>query len=109
MIDRVLGQQYCVEIMAVTEVSKEARRRRNGRVRGIARMMPKSRVPTDDPAAALAFCRQLVRFLEDGDHPGVDAPVGGIGAVVAAEEGETLRPEFSVVIPVYNEQENLPA
>jgi polyisoprenyl-phosphate glycosyltransferase len=56
-------------------------------------------IPTDDPEAALAFCRQLAGL------------VGGVGQPQerAAVEGEPPRPEISVVVPVFNEQENLAA
>ena len=48
-------------------------------------------IPIDDPVAALAFCRALAATL--GQPP--DAPV--------------LRPVLSVVSPIHNEQENIPA
>jgi dolichol-phosphate mannosyltransferase len=55
-------------------------------------------IPTDDPAAALQFCRALAALL-------------GPGAALGAGRRAPLPPrppEVSVVIPVYNEQENLP-
>lgn len=48
-------------------------------------------IPTDDPAAALRFCRALAAALGQDPAPRPPAP-----------------PEVSVVIPVYNERENLP-
>ncbi|HWQ12456.1 MAG TPA: glycosyltransferase family 2 protein [Roseiflexaceae bacterium] len=58
-------------------------------------------IPTDDPEAALRFCRQLARLLAGGvaEAPGVDGTRGD----------ERARPTLSVVIPVYDEEENLPA
>jgi glycosyltransferase involved in cell wall biosynthesis len=53
------------------------------------------RIPTEDPAQALRFCQALAQM--------VAAP--GFGAL---EPGEHPRPMLSVVIPVYNEAENLP-
>jgi polyisoprenyl-phosphate glycosyltransferase len=53
-------------------------------------------IPTDDAAAALWFCRQLARALRS-DAPGANDVAAG-----------SPRPTLSVVIPVYNEQENLP-
>lgn len=55
-------------------------------------------IPTDDPAAALQFCRALAALL-------------GPGAALGTGRRAPLPPrppEVSVVIPVYNEQENLP-
>lgn len=64
-------------------------------------------IPTDDPQAALQFCRALSAALVVGA-----APVG-VGALPAAPL-ERARPapapvELSVVVPAYNEEENLPA
>ncbi len=59
-------------------------------------------VPTDDPAAALRFCRQLARLLQDA----AVRPADDGFAVDGARERQ--RPTISVVIPVYNERENLP-
>ena len=58
-------------------------------------------IPTDDPAAALAFCRQLAALL--GDAPAIARLAALDPADMAAE-----RPELSVVIPVFNEEGNLP-
>lgn len=81
---------------------------REGAPRGYA---PAIRIPTDDPDAALRFCRRLAALMETTteadqlvavlpEHPnGVPASVGG----------ERPRPDVSVVIPVFNEQENLPS
>jgi polyisoprenyl-phosphate glycosyltransferase len=52
-------------------------------------------IPTDDAAAALRFCRELARVLH------------GEQARTALASSDP-RPTLSVVIPVYNEQENLP-
>ena len=52
-----------------------------------------ARIPTDDPTAALRFCQLLARALAAPPSAGLPH--------------ETL-PELSVVIPVFNEQENLP-
>lgn len=54
-------------------------------------------IPTDDAAAALRFCRQLVRVLASGS-PAADELIV-----------HDARPTLSVVIPVYNEHENLAA
>jgi len=58
-----------------------------------------SRIPTTDPAAALEFCRELEQFLR-GRRQGA---VAG-GEPPAAEE----PPGLSVVIPVFNEEGNIP-
>lgn len=53
-------------------------------------------IPTDDAQAALAFCRRLAGIL---------AP----DVAVARESAPLPRPYVSVVLPIFNEQENLPA
>src|SRR5690349_20093100 len=61
---------------------------------------PAVHIPTDDPAAALAFCRQLSLLLEIAPHVG--AADGG-----AYLRNQEPRPDVSVVIPVFNEEANL--
>ena len=58
-------------------------------------MTPVPDIPTTDPAAALEFCRNLARFLTTTSDN--------------LAQPKTPRPELSVVIPVYDEEENLPA
>jgi dolichol-phosphate mannosyltransferase len=53
-------------------------------------------IPTDDAEAALRFCRQLAHLL-----------AGGVPDAGDTEQSD-MPPEVSVVIPVFNEQENLP-
>lgn len=58
-------------------------------------------LPTNDPIAALAFCRQLAALID----------AGGLPAALAAAPAATpapAPPDLSVVIPVFNESENLP-
>jgi dolichol-phosphate mannosyltransferase len=55
--------------------------------------LPVERIPTDDAQAALRFCQGLSRLLSAEAQPASSlAPC----------------PELSVVIPVYNEEENIP-
>ena len=62
---------------------------------------PSIPIPTDDPQAALAFCRQLATLVQAaGEYKAAPLP-----AWAAHEQPE---PELSVVIPVYNEADNLP-
>lgn len=49
-------------------------------------------IPTDDAEAALRFCQALAYQVESGS---------------AALQQTNARPELSVVIPIYNEEENL--
>lgn len=73
-------------------------------------MVPDSmkRIPVEDPQAALRFCQELARHVDDGASPTHDRRV-------AISNGENLAstsvgkpvPVLSVVIPVYNEAENL--
>lgn len=65
-------------------------------------------IPTVDPVAALQFCRALAQTL-------ATAPIHPIPAVAPTNPAQSAAvadppaPELSVVIPVYNEEENLPA
>lgn len=65
-----------------------------GREPGAAPISPAATIPISDPEAALEFCRTLALALQ---------AVGTIPQAVPQ-----ARPELSVVIPVYNEAENLP-
>jgi glycosyltransferase involved in cell wall biosynthesis len=49
-------------------------------------------IPTDDAAAALRFCQALAYQVESGS---------------VALQQNTAQPELSVVIPIYNEEENI--
>jgi Glycosyl transferase family 2 len=64
-----------------------------------------SAIPTTDAAAALQFCRQLYRLLT-AKPQATPATEHGHGRIAPA--GQLGHPSLSVVIPVFNEQENLP-
>jgi glycosyltransferase involved in cell wall biosynthesis len=59
-----------------------------------------SDIPTEDEQAALAFCRALAKALAKPRTGATGPPARGSPASL---------PEISVVLPVFNEQENLPA
>jgi polyisoprenyl-phosphate glycosyltransferase len=69
--------------------------------------VPAIAIPTDDPEAALRFCRRLAGLMDDV----VEFSPQQIthGGAVRIHQPEQLRPDLSVVIPVYNEEDNLPA
>lgn len=70
---------------------------------------PAITIPLDDPTAALQFCRSLAALMDQTAEFEADL-LAGIGSPAALNgAGEPLRPELSVVIPVYNEEDNLPA
>jgi glycosyltransferase involved in cell wall biosynthesis len=54
-------------------------------------------IPTTDPAAALEFCRRLAQLVS----------TYSTGAALEMSEAGVDRPEISIVIPVYDEQDNL--
>ncbi len=63
------------------------------------------RIPVDDAAAALNFCRRLAQALN-----GHQAITTSVALSPLNGSGDTGRgPEVSVVLPVFNEAENLPA
>ncbi len=59
-------------------------------------------IPTDDPQAALRFCQQLAGLI-DACGNSQDASIGE-----PLIDAPLPKPELSVVVPVFNEQENLP-
>jgi dolichol-phosphate mannosyltransferase len=65
---------------------------------------PLAGIPTNDPAAALQFCRALAQALASAPAP----LAAGLGMGRSADAAETAQPDLSVVIPVYNEEDNLP-
>lgn len=71
---------------------------------------PFSVIPTQDPNAALEFCRALATQLTVVHPPTLStSPQNSStsGSAIAVRDGIS-RPTLSVVIPVFNEQENLP-
>ena len=66
------------------------------------------RIPIDNAEAALRFCQALARQLDaDSATVGLDASddISNIQAGAAAQN--SAQPELSVVLPVYNEAENI--
>lgn len=66
-------------------------------------------IPTEDPRAALQFCQSLARMLYVSSNPAINNGrqrqiFGGINAASSTPE---RQPELSVVIPVFNEEENI--
>ena len=63
-------------------------------------------VPTEDAEAALRFCRALARQMESpvGETEQRNLAVGQLDGSAALSSA----PELSVVIPIYNEVENIP-
>jgi dolichol-phosphate mannosyltransferase len=69
-----------------------------------------SAIPTTDPEAALRFCQALARTLDSLDGPFFNRHHTTAGAFTLEESSLAhAQPDLSVVIPVHNEQENLPA
>jgi polyisoprenyl-phosphate glycosyltransferase len=67
-------------------------------------------IPTEDPRAALQFCQSLAGMLTAGSNPVLKnnrqrQTFSGIKATPSTSEH---RPELSVVIPIFNEEENIP-
>ncbi len=84
-------------------VTDTERRQLDLRKRG-APDVPAFPIPTDDPEAALRFCRRLAGLMDDVVEP---APIGKPRGAGRTPEAEQPRPELSVVMPVLKEQENL--
>jgi dolichol-phosphate mannosyltransferase len=63
-------------------------------------------IPIDDPEAALRFCRSLAALFGPA-NPSDFARAGGQRERLRAAP-EAAPPDLSIVIPVYNEEDNLP-
>jgi polyisoprenyl-phosphate glycosyltransferase len=66
-------------------------------------------IPTEDPRAALQFCQSLARMFADGSSPAINNTrrLQTVGGIKAAPSTPEHHPELSVVIPVFNEEENI--
>src|SRR3989304_5238748 len=76
--------------------------------------IPSGGIPTADPQAALQFCRWLAASLNEGvpgNEPLPGAPTSSQGIQTSqpglSVVGIPAAPNISVVIPVFNEQENI--
>lgn len=65
---------------------------------------PLAAIPTSDPLAALHFCQSLAHVLSHTNG----ATVAGLHQPLEEMLLSPLPPDISVVLPVYNEEENLP-
>src|SRR5437764_15089734 len=65
-------------------------------------------IPTDDAEAALQFCRALARQVESGAVAPVERERENfLNPHLDASAQHEAEPELSVVIPIYNEVENI--
>ena len=66
-------------------------------------------IPTEDPRAALQFCQSLARMLADASNPAINNSrrLQTVGGIKAAPSTAEHQPELSVVVPVFNEEENV--
>src|SRR5262245_49194039 len=66
-------------------------------------------IPTEDPRAALQFCQSLARMLAAGSNPAINSrQLQIVGGMKAAPSSSEHQPELSIVIPVFNEEGNIP-
>ncbi|HSH81500.1 MAG TPA: glycosyltransferase family 2 protein [Herpetosiphonaceae bacterium] len=65
-------------------------------------------IPTTDPEAALEFCRSLAQFLAADTRQSQLDQARGDGADAAPQPPRVAQPEISAVLPVHDEEENLP-
>lgn len=75
-----------------------------------SRDLRSSDIPTTDPQAALRFCQNLSHLLTAGhDLPATNEIrllLGGVPEGIC--HSELTEPDVSVVLPVYNEEDNIP-
>ena len=66
-------------------------------------------IPTDDADAALQFCRALVRQIDSSAAPTIDRDYENfLDSQLDTSTPHDIETELSVVIPVYNEVDNIP-
>jgi glycosyltransferase involved in cell wall biosynthesis len=66
-------------------------------------------IPTEDAEAALQFCRALVRQVGGSPAPPIEREDENfLNPQLDASTRHGIEPELSVVIPVYNEVDNIP-
>lgn len=64
-------------------------------------------VPTEDPREALEFCKKLARLLDEQHGGSLGSVVRGPQPLENFDPYDAGSPDLTVVIPVYNEEENL--
>jgi polyisoprenyl-phosphate glycosyltransferase len=89
--------------MAMPQLATDLERHLPDLHRRGANGVPAITIPIDDPAAALRFCRRLAGMLDELEPGSIDKP----RADVQPAHAQPPIPELSVVMPVFNEQENL--
>ena len=91
--------------------SKLASKLREGPSQGDGEKRPKvgdfTNIPTEDPRAALQFCQSLARMLAANPAINNSRQRQTVGGIKAAPSTPEHQPELSVVIPVFNEEENI--
>ena len=92
--------------MAMPQIATDTERRQPDLHQRGANSMPAIAIPTDDPEAALRFCRRLAGLMDD---PADLTPLGKPRADAHTPAAELSSPDLSVVMPVFNEHENLRA
>ena len=65
-------------------------------------------VPTNDAQEALRFCRALARFLQSNPNALAKGEFSTVESSPQEGQEGVTTPEISVVIPVYNEEGNIP-
>jgi len=103
--DRLICQ-FIRDFLLRVRVSKFSPRISESLAKGLHQV---GHIPTEDAEAALRFCQALARQVGEGSaeileyqNSGPDSSRFGV-----ITEGAAL-PELSVIIPIYNEEENLP-
>jgi dolichol-phosphate mannosyltransferase len=87
-------------------VARSARRIYEQRLLDIERI---GQIPIDDAEAALRFCQALASQLASGAAAALEYQDQESGdSHLAASLQNAAEPELSVVVPVYNEEENIP-
>ncbi len=66
-------------------------------------------IPTTDPDAALLFCQHLAQFLSNTASFSAAAPALSSKGVSSTLQASFASPVLSVVIPVFDEQDNIPS
>src|SRR5882724_6472632 len=89
-----------------SKLQEEAPQSERGKRPGVSDF---TNIPTEDPRAALQFCQSLARILAAGFNPPINnsRQLQTVGGIKPAPPTPEHQPELSVVIPVFNEEENV--
>ena len=98
-----------VNMLEILPNPKSAQENDGGKSKTRKRQHPTG-IPLTDPEAALEFCRSLARMLTRPSHASSSNDIQPLFSDLAREHlpPEAIQVDLSVIIPIYDEEENIP-